>query len=143
MSTMSVPTGSRKTVRVPSLAWCGILLVAARAHLKVRGFARSLRIVRQPLPFILPDAAIDDAELRTVATQVATAAAFFPGRARCLEQALVLCYCLRRAGVAAEVRLGVQPYKFRAHAWVEYQGRAVAEPGERLKTFVTLPTLPI
>jgi hypothetical protein len=64
------------------------------------------------------------------------AAAFIPGRALCLEQSLALYVCLRRAGVAVGLRLGVQPYPFAAHAWVEYKGEPVGESWDRVGRFV-------
>jgi hypothetical protein len=70
------------------------------------------------------------------------AAAFFPGRALCLEQSLTLWYLLRQSRVQATLRLGVQPYPFGAHAWVEHAGEAVNENREILKAYVPFPSLP-
>lgn len=61
---------------------------------------------------------------------VCTAAAFYPRRALCLEQSLALTWLLRRRGVPAELRVGVQPRPFYAHAWVEVDGRALNEPSD-------------
>jgi hypothetical protein len=73
------------------------------------------------------------------AEKVAFAAAFFPGRARCLEQSLALYGLLRRADVAVTFRLGVQAYPFAAHAWVEHCGEPVNEKRELLNSYVPLP----
>jgi hypothetical protein len=69
------------------------------------------------------------------------AAAFYPGRALCLEQSIALLGSLRWAGVDARLRLGAQPYPFKAHAWVEYDGRPLHEDEESLTSFVPLPEI--
>jgi hypothetical protein len=87
----------------------------------------------------------DDAPFEAVeeiARRIATVAAFYPGRALCLEQALTLYYCLRSSGLRAAFRIGVQPISFAAHAWVEYQGQPVLE-NEMVHTVVPFPELPV
>jgi transglutaminase-like putative cysteine protease len=64
------------------------------------------------------------------------AAVFYPGRARCLEQSLALYVLLRRRGVPVRLRLGVQPYPFNAHAWVELNGAPLNERVETVRQFV-------
>lgn len=76
-----------------------------------------------------------------LAKRIAMVGAFLPGRYRCLEQSLALLYCLRRCGVNAELRVGVQPYGFTAHAWVEVDGRPINEPWELVRKLVVFPTL--
>ena len=121
---------------MPSVLSCTLVLVVAKLALLALGLQRSLVIARRlcrsagttecaPLEF-----------LAEVVRKVDTAAAFFPGRALCMEQSLVLYLCLRRAGVAAELRLGVQPYPFSAHAWVECRGEPVGETYDRMGKFV-------
>jgi hypothetical protein len=51
---------------------------------------------------------------------------------------MVLFYVLRRAGVSAEFRIGVQPYPFLAHAWVEYLGQPINDVPEHIKRFALL-----
>jgi hypothetical protein len=60
--------------------------------------------------------------------------------ANCLPRALVLCRQLRRQGLQAELRLGVgRPEgEFAAHAWVEHDGHALAEPESSARTFAPL-----
>jgi hypothetical protein len=66
------------------------------------------------------------------------AGVFYPGRARCLEQSLALYVLLRRRGVAAALRIGVQPYPFSAHAWVELNGVPLSERPEAIQQFVPI-----
>jgi hypothetical protein len=80
----------------------------------------------------------DFALIDDIAMRVATAAAFYPRRALCLEQSLALFVLLRRRGIAAGLRFGVQTLPFSAHAWVEVDGRPINERQgviERLVTF--------
>jgi hypothetical protein len=70
------------------------------------------------------------------AAKLALAAAFYPRRALCLEQSLALCWLLRRRSVPAELRIGVQPMPFHAHAWVEVGGRVINEREEVTSSFV-------
>jgi hypothetical protein len=72
---------------------------------------------------------------------VALAGALFPGRARCLEQSLVLYYVLRQQGVAVRYHQGIQPHPFEAHAWLEYRGEPINDVAEHVKLFSCLPAL--
>lgn len=74
-----------------------------------------------------------------VVHRVDLAAAFFPGRARCLERSLALYVCLRWCGAEATMRLGVQPYPFTAHAWVELDGEPVGDSRDSIALFSPLP----
>jgi len=122
--------------RSPSVITAFAALAATDLALRIFGFARSVAFVRrlsarkpvveQPLLGMLE---------RTAHT-VTVAAAFYPGRALCLEQSLVLYLLLRRRGVNAQLRLGVQPYPFNAHAWVEYRGLPLNEREEIIRQFV-------
>jgi hypothetical protein len=125
--------------KVPSFIRCVILLSLVRTLLRTRGFGPTLRVVR-----------LCTARLRVgnqvctpdgVAQRVAAAAAFFPGRARCLEQSLVLLYLLRRFGRDARLRMGVQPFGFKAHAWVECDGQAINERLETIRALVAFPEI--
>ena len=67
------------------------------------------------------------------------ATAFYPGRSKCLEQSVASFVLLRRRGVPVEIRLGVQPYPFSAHAWLELDGIPVTESPEVVANFALLP----
>jgi hypothetical protein len=72
---------------------------------------------------------------------VTVAGRYVPG-ATCLAQALVSERLLKLAGHPAELRIGVaqQPF-FRAHAWVESEGKVVLGETEALAEFSALPAL--
>ena len=51
----------------------------------------------------------------------------YPKQALCLQRSFVTTYLLRKHGVAAQMILGAQKLPFKAHAWVEVNGRAINE----------------
>ena len=65
--------------------------------------------------------------IERVCTAVNYACIWYPKQALCLQRSFVTTYLLRRSGVAAEMVLGAQKLPFKAHAWVEVDGRAVNE----------------
>jgi hypothetical protein len=63
----------------------------------------------------------------SVCTAVNYACIWYPKQALCLQRSFVTTYLLRKRGVAALMVLGAQKLPFRAHAWVEVDGRAINE----------------
>jgi hypothetical protein len=55
------------------------------------------------------------------------ACVWYPKQALCLQRSFVTTYLLRKHGVAAQMVLGAQKLPFKAHAWVEVDGRAINE----------------
>lgn len=108
--------------------------------LHLRGLEAALRVARrwngQPTEPVWPEA-----WTAAVAHRVAVGAAFYPRRARCLEQSLVLYAMLRRAGAPATLRIGARPVPFAAHAWVEIGGVPVNEPADFIAQLVPFPGL--
>jgi hypothetical protein len=124
--------------RATSVAFCLTQLCLARLALRAFGFGWTLAHFERPvLPVARPMAA-DDSLIDRVAHTVTAAAVLYPGRARCLEQSLVLSRELRRLGAAARLRFGVHPYPFGAHAWVEVEGRTINEDADYMKMFTRL-----
>jgi hypothetical protein len=126
------------TIRRGSVIKYAVLILFAKAGLRVAGFGRTMRWLRHqvdaaptsikpPLPLIV-----------AIERQVAMAGALYPGRALCLEQSIVLYYVLRRLGIPAKLRLGVQPHPFLAHTWVELSGLPVNDVAEHVKRFAVL-----
>lgn len=131
----SAPRG----IRVPSVAWCGVLVLSVRIALKVRGFEWTMAWVRRRTTGIPIGAPVRAEALRPVDHAVAMASALYPGRALCLEQSLVLYYVLRRQGVPVKYCQGVRPHPFEAHAWVEYGDLVLNDVREHTKVFARLP----
>jgi hypothetical protein len=132
---------SRKTgdLEIPSMLKCGLLIAWFKGLLRVRSFQGTLEWIRQRIE-CLP--VMDSAELATVKAAeraVAMAGAFYPGRAKCLEQSLTLYYLLRRQGVPVRYCQGVQFHPFQAHAWIECDGWVINDVAEHVRHFVRLP----
>ena len=133
------PTKPRCGVHVPSVLRCALMIFAVKTALKAYGFGRTLRWIRRRIEGVpmLEEVHVDAVTATEFA--VAMAGALYPGRALCLEQSLVLYYLLCRGGVPVELRLGVQPHPFLAHAWVQYQGQPINDVPEHVKRFAPLP----
>lgn len=122
-------------IRVPSVLKSGIMIAALKLSLKVRGYKRTIEWIRRRVEHVPVRTDISPTVVKAAEWWVAMAAAFYPGRAQCLERSLVLYYMLRRQGVPVRYCHGVQPWPLIAHAWVEYQGEVVNDVPERVKPF--------
>lgn len=134
---------SSRSARVPGTIRCIGELLRVKICLRVNGFRDAVRYAVTGAEGVSPLLRDAEAAVALTARRVAVAGAFFPGRVRCLEQSLVLCHLLRRMGVPATFRVGVQPYRFRAHAWVEYNGTPIAEPGDGVTGYMPFPEIPL
>ena len=126
---------------VPHVVTCTVLLCVADLSLKLLGLRRSVRLARRLVGRAPEHGGSDRSRVLEIARAVATAAAFYPGRAQCLEQSLALYVLLRRRGIPAQLRIGVQPFPFVAHAWVEHDGHAVNEQDDFVTRLATFPSL--
>jgi len=124
------------SMSAPSPVECGAALVGIRGLLKTCGMQRALAALR----WVSRDrpSMVNLAVAMRGARAVRVAAALYPGRAECLERSMTLCFVLRRRGIQAKLRLGVDPYLFDGHAWVEHDGHLLDETTETLKPFVHL-----
>lgn len=134
-----VGPGAEPAIRVPSVFRCAVEITRIKRRLGRRGLDATLRWVRDRVEGIMctDDVPID--AVRAVEHRVAMVGALYPARALCLEQSLALYCLLRRQGVAARYRTGVQPFPFVAHAWVEYRGEVINDVAEHVKWFAPLP----
>ena len=123
--------------RPPAVFSCLVLLIFCDVSLRLLGFARTLRIAR----FIGGNRQNDVSPeiIRGTLKHVIVATALYPGRSKCLEQAVATYVLLRRRGGDVQIRLGVQPYPFFAHAWVEMNGRPLTESEEVVSRFALMP----
>ena len=124
---------TRAAAVLPSM----LLLAVCDVALRVFGFARTLRWARKFAGRAsgAADAAVVDGTIRNV--MIATA--LYPGRSKCLEQTVALYVLLRRRGSPVDIRLGVQPYPFYAHAWLELHGAPLTESPEIVERFALMP----
>lgn len=118
---------------------CMASIVLIKLSLAHRGFARTVARIHARTPNATPWADAPDAVVARLDRLVAIAAAWYPGRALCLERSLVLYERLRRAGARAELRLGVQAAPFASHAWIERHGVPFNDVLEHTEQFTPVP----
>ena len=101
-------------------AFVGLLMFDLRGF--DHNFASLHRFVCQSKPTTRPSDA-DTPE--RVCEAVNQACVWYPKRVLCLQRSAVTTCLLRRYGVSASMVVGVQKVPFKAHAWVEVDGRVV------------------
>jgi hypothetical protein len=124
-------TGRRRRL---SLLRAAGLLCLVRGCLLVLGLGRTLSVIRK-LSREAPPSQDALAWAKDLASVVRRAAVIVPLRTQCLEQSLSLLFLTRRVGVPAELRLGVVPAPFMAHAWLELDATPVNDEAEFLRMF--------
>lgn len=124
---------------MPSVVRCGVTIFAVKRSLRARGFEATLTWIRRRVEAVKPAAGVGTDAVRRTERAVATAGAFYPGRALCLEQSLALYLVLRSQGVAVRYCQGVQFHPFQAHAWVEYEGEVINGVAPHVKHFARFP----
>ncbi len=114
-----------------------VALMLCDVALRVLGYTRTMRIVRR----IAGEHASSWGRpvVERTLHNILVATAFYPGRSKCLEQSVAGFVLLRRRGVPVEMRLGVQPYPFSAHAWLELDRVPVTESPEVVANYALLP----
>lgn len=114
-----------------------LVLTITRLSLRFAGFRRTVRAAKWYGTRVAGRTSKGVPE--RMARGIAAAAAFFPGRAICLEQSVALYVLLRRWGHPALLRVGVQPYPFLAHAWIELDGAPLLENEDDMVKFTAFP----
>lgn len=103
-----------------------LVLYPACRRLRRRGFHEALNALRNQKKNCT-DLQPDTDRAEDLAAHLSSVALLIPGRVYCLEMSLALTsFCLAN-GVAADFVIGVQRYSFLAHAWVETDGKVVAD----------------
>jgi hypothetical protein len=123
--------------QAPGVVKCVLLLATCDVALRLLGFARTMRMAHALAG--KREAEISDQLIRQTLKNIIVATAFYPGRSKCLEQTVASFVLLRRRGARVRIRLGVQPYPFVAHAWLEMNGQPLTESTETVARFALLP----
>jgi Transglutaminase-like superfamily len=101
-----------------------LLLIRMDVYLTRRNFSALYEWVhRVPLRKGPPSGGSAEAVCRAV--DIATV--WYRKQVLCLERSAATACLLRRYGVAAQLVIGAQPMPFRAHAWVEVDGRVIGD----------------
>lgn len=105
---------------------CTVIGTLVRISLLAVGLGRTLKLAEWAATRTRPSARPGTSkEVYEIHRAVCRSFVWLPGRYECLEIALTTYVLLGLRGVPVSVRIGVQAYPFRAHAWVEYQGAPI------------------
>jgi hypothetical protein len=126
-------------IRVPSVLRCGVTIGWLRWLLRIRCFEGTIAWIRSGVEQVSATEEPEPEIVRRFEYALAMAGAFYPGRARCLEQSLALYYLCRRQGIAVRYCQGVRLFPFEAHAWIEYRGKVMNDLPEHVKLFARFP----
>jgi hypothetical protein len=97
-----------------------------------RGLCDAVR--RRPCPF----AKFDNDVTKTVCSAVDYACVWYWKHVLCLQRSAATACLLRDHGIPAELVIGAQQMPFRAHAWVEVQGRVVNDTSYTSEMYAVL-----
>jgi len=79
--------------------------------------------------------------IEEVCSAVDHASIWYWKRVLCLQRSAAATSLLREHGVAADLVIGMQPMPFKAHAWVEVEGRPVNDKGYIPEIFTVVDRL--
>ncbi len=137
-----------KVARLRKLSWperqllleASLLLLAVDLLLRWRGFARARHFAEAGSRAAPSPRGQQSVQVDRVVWLVAVAARHHLYPMRCLVQSLTLQRLLRRRGVPAELRIGVQRdgESIGAHAWLEAGGRPINARQDVEETFLPL-----
>ena len=74
----------------------------------------------------------------TIAASLDIASCFYPKQVLCLQRSTVLVKMLRARGIRAHMVIGAQKLPFKAHAWVEVDGKIVNDRLASREKFLVL-----
>jgi hypothetical protein len=104
------------------VARCVWRLLRVDVELQLRGFSHVYRTVarHRTRAVTYPDGIV-----ASVCRAIDRACTLHPRQMRCLQRSAAATHVLRDHGVAATLVIGARKHPFRAHAWVEVDGRVV------------------
>ncbi len=120
-----------------------VLLPLVALSLKLVGFKRTQVFIGDPIS-IHAKAFSPKPKMpvlaRKIARMVLVAAKHGFHRSSCLEKSLVLWWLLKRKGIDAQLRIGVQKEDsvFAAHAWLELDGKVLIDSEDTVQRYCTM-----
>jgi hypothetical protein len=122
--------------RSPGPVTIWLLLALAWLCLRLLGWMGTVRLWRRGRVALAASGAEQEATVRRIDQAIRAVAARHPLNTQCKERALVSWHLLRnRLGLPAELVVGVMPYPFQAHAWVECGAVLVSDEPSRCETY--------
>jgi hypothetical protein len=121
------------------IARCVVLVALVRLSLNCFSLNRVMRGLKRLAGKRKPEP-IGEMDFYRIVWAVSAASKVIP-RATCLTQALAAQTLLGRRGTMTQLRLGVrrESGQFRAHAWLEWNGKVVIGDDGQLSRYSTLP----
>ena len=124
-----------------------VLLPLIAIGLKAKGYKWTHAFLADHRPGRSLNSTPEDTQLKEaqqLARMVSIASSNGAYHACCLKKSLLTWWLLARRGIKTELRIGVNnnPGDFKAHAWVEYQGKVLHDPtdiGAQFSAFSSLP----
>jgi hypothetical protein len=126
-------------LRIPCFVARLLIVAQIKRSLQRRRFEGTLTWIRAEVGGVPASEDTPLEQVQALEYAVAMAGAFYPGRAKCLEQSLTLYLLARRQGIAVRYCQAMQLYPFEAHAWIEYQGEVINDVPEHVKHFTKFP----
>jgi hypothetical protein len=120
-----------------------VLLPLVALSLKLVGFKRTQVFIGDPIS-IYSKAFSSKPKMpvlaRKIARMVPVAANYGLHRSSCLEKSLVLWWLLKRKGIEAQLRIGVQKEGsvFGAHSWLELDGKVLIDSEDTVQRYCTM-----
>jgi hypothetical protein len=115
-------SGQSEQFSFPFLLHAYLALLRVDIQLRLHGFAFVHSAVKN---FALGGNPARARTLEAVCRAVDVACVFYFKEVMCLQRSAATTCLLRGSGIPAEMVIGVQQWPFRAHAWVEVEGRIV------------------
>ena len=124
---------------MPQAFW---YLLVADLLLRLGGYTRFKRFLGRPSTQRAP---ASDAYTIALAAHdaVGLASTWYLHSARCLQRAAAAALVLKARGVASVLVIGVRTMPFGGHAWLEIDGRVVAEDRWTLEPYVVLERIAV
>lgn len=124
-----LPVEERKIPWEFSVIRALLSLVKVNFYIKFLGFYKAILLIKRACKkreYIIPS----EAELNQLASAVNKACLLYPSRTKCLEWAMSYVLLSLKKGWKCNLEIGVQNYPFKAHAWVECNGKVVMDSQE-------------
>lgn len=128
---------SHQALLVPSMIGCAAELLRVHALLRMCGAATLIAASRN-LDLQMRVRALSSDFRWELTRRIRLVASHFPWKTACLPQSLAIANILHAFGCQAAIHIGVYPYPFSAHAWVESGGEPVNETREELARYCVL-----
>lgn len=127
---------AERTLIVQAIGLLHITPIAMR----IFGMQRWLNLLGQWTPITPSKTITTPTELKQVHWLNVQAVNHSPVRGACLSRSINLWWLMRRRHIDTEIRIGVRGKgdKFRAHAWLEYQGQPINAGEQTVQRFTLL-----